>query len=115
MATVMDNIKPLQHGLTTPQSGSSLRPNPPPPYDSSRELGKGFLETCMLYVQLRPSDFPDDATKLGWILTFMMSGRAPDLAERDPHGLRGKECLPLGVNDRVCSRVPVGVLPHLSG
>lgn len=76
MATVMDNIKPLQHGLTTPRSGSSLRPNPPPPFDGSRELGKGFLETCMLYVQLRPGDFPDDATKLGWILTFMTSGRA---------------------------------------
>ncbi len=76
MATVMDNIKPLQHSLATPRSGSSLRPNPPPPFDGSCELGKGFLETCMLYIQLRPGDFPDDAMKLGWILTFMTSGRA---------------------------------------
>ncbi len=76
MVTVMDNIKPLQHGLATPRSGSSLHLNPPPPFDGSRELGKGFLETCMLYVQLRPSDFPDDTTKLGWILMFMTSGWA---------------------------------------
>ncbi len=52
MATVMDNIKLLQHGLVTPRSRSSLRTNLPPPFNGLRELGKGFLETCMLYVQL---------------------------------------------------------------
>ncbi len=47
----------------------------------------------MLYVQLRPGDFPDDATKLGWILTFMTSGWAltwrngilTDLAEKSAY------------------------------
>ncbi len=30
----------------------------------------------MLYIQLRPGDFPDNATKIGWILRFMTSGQA---------------------------------------
>lgn len=80
MATVMDNIKPLQDSLANPRSsgtsGSALRPNPPPMFDGSREHARGFLETCILYVQLRPGDFPDDATKLRWMLTFLTSGRA---------------------------------------
>ncbi len=52
MMTMMDNIKLLQHSIVTPRSGSSLCPNLPPLFDGLRELGKGFLETCMLYIQL---------------------------------------------------------------
>ena len=74
METVMDNLKPLQENIASARS--SLRPNQPPAFDGSRDQARGFLETCLLYTTLRPGDFPTEATKFGWILTFMTSGRA---------------------------------------
>ena len=72
MDTVMDNIRPLQQNVASAKS--SLRPNNPAPFDGSREQARGFLETCLLYTQLRASDFPDNPTKVTWILSFLTSG-----------------------------------------
>ncbi len=41
-----------------------------------------------------PGDFPDDATKTRVDPDVYDIRSGPDLAERDPRGLRGKECLP---------------------
>lgn len=82
MSTVMDNLKPLQDQVAslgnTSRKGSALKLNPPNPYDGSRESGEAFAKSCVLHFQLRPDDFPDLDAQIGWVLSFMDSGRAQE-------------------------------------
>ncbi|KLO05764.1 hypothetical protein SCHPADRAFT_802482, partial [Schizopora paradoxa] len=50
--------------------------NPPHEFDGSRETGSGFLNACRLYLQLQPEAFPNLEARIGWILSYMTSGRA---------------------------------------
>lgn len=87
MAVVQDMINPMQlqlaHLLNQAQVPAAPAPKPidvckPPAFDGSRELGDAFIKSCMLYLQLRANDFPTVAESIGWILSFMNSGRAQE-------------------------------------
>ena len=62
--------------FSTSSRAPSFKVNSPPEFDGSRENGEGFLNACRLYLQLRPDDFPDVSARIGWILSYMTSGRA---------------------------------------
>lgn len=62
--------------FSAPSRAPSFKVNTPPEFDGSRENGEGFLNACRLYLQLRPDDFPDVSARIGWILSYMTSGRA---------------------------------------
>jgi hypothetical protein len=66
----------------SPTTQGRLKPSPPTEFDGTRAKGKTFLNQCELYFMLRPSDFPDDETKVNWALSYMKSGRAATFAER---------------------------------
>ena len=80
MVTVMDVLKPTQDQLAllsnARPSSSGLKVNTPAVFDGSRDKGEAFIHSCLLYFGLRPQDFPDVSTQIGWILTFMTGGRA---------------------------------------
>lgn len=59
-----------------PARAPSFKVNPPHEFDGSRETGEGFLNACRLYLQLQPEAFPNLEARIGWILSYMTSGRA---------------------------------------
>jgi len=80
MITVGNILKPTQDQLallsTMRPKSASLKINSPTPFDGSRDRGEAFSHSCSLYFALRPGDFPDVATQIGWVLTFLTEGRA---------------------------------------
>jgi uncharacterized coiled-coil protein SlyX len=50
-------------------------------FSGDRERGTHFLNACRLYFSLRPHEFPDDAAKIAWALSFMQEGAAADWAD----------------------------------
>src|SRR6185369_6315645 len=79
-------LRPLQNNvadlLGQPRSHQPFVPrtqakaNPPPSYDGSRDTGDSFLKACILYIQLNAASFPTDVERIGFILSYMNSGRA---------------------------------------
>lgn len=69
---------------TTPDDAGSrrnhLRPSAPSEFDGECSHGCAFINTCLLYFALCPEQFPDDACKIHWALTFFKSGRASSWA-----------------------------------
>ena len=45
-------------------------------------MGRGFLNSCKLYMGLVPDQFVDDRTKIHWVLSYMKEGRASQFADR---------------------------------
>jgi hypothetical protein len=66
----------------SPTVQGRLKPSPPTDFDGNRAKGRAFMNQCELYFTLRPSDFPNDETKVNWVLSFMKSGRAATFADR---------------------------------
>ena len=54
----------------------------PSDFDGSRRLGRTFLNSCELYIQLSGDKFYDDQQKIHWALTFCKAGRAANFADR---------------------------------
>lgn len=79
---------PLAPPLTTPvptatvPPRSRLKPATPGEYDGSRAKGRAFYNSCMLYMRLCTSEFPDDQAKINWVLSYMKGGRAAVWADR---------------------------------
>lgn len=81
MTTVNNLIYPLhqmidQLSSRTSGSGSSLKVPLPNTFDGSREKGEAFLQSTIIYAELRPNDFATVANAITWILSFMNEGRA---------------------------------------
>jgi hypothetical protein len=68
--------------LAVARKETKLKPSAPVDYDGDRKNGRHFLNQCELYIRLRSSDFPDEATEINWALSYMKSGRAATFAER---------------------------------
>lgn len=80
-ASINAAFKPLQDMVLSGLTHQAPRPptlkvNPPPNFDGSRDRGESFMRACTLYMQLNQASFPDDATAIGWILMYMAEGRA---------------------------------------
>lgn len=61
---------------------TGLRPAHPPSFNGDRARGRPFLNAVHLYLSLCPEQFPDDATRINWVLSFMNEGRAARFAAR---------------------------------
>ncbi|GLB33349.1 putative retrotransposable element tf2 155 kda protein type 1-like [Lyophyllum shimeji] len=59
-----------------------LRPAPPDSFDGEREKGRAFINSCDLYMSLTPDAFPDEQTRINWVLSYMKGGRAARFAAR---------------------------------
>ena len=46
------------------------------PFHSDRKLVRKFLQECELYILGNPKDFPDDASKVIFVLSYMDNGEA---------------------------------------
>ncbi|GLB35237.1 hypothetical protein LshimejAT787_0208020 [Lyophyllum shimeji] len=57
-----------------------LRPAPPDSFDGEREKGRVFFNSCDLYMSLTPDAFPDEQTRINWVLSYMKGGRAARFA-----------------------------------
>ncbi|GLB42963.1 hypothetical protein LshimejAT787_1204120 [Lyophyllum shimeji] len=60
--------------------GGRLRPAPPDSFDGEREKGRAFINSCDLYMSLTPDAFPDEQTRINWVLSYMKEGRAARFA-----------------------------------
>ncbi|GLB44698.1 putative retrotransposable element tf2 155 kda protein type 1-like [Lyophyllum shimeji] len=58
------------------RGGDRLRPAPPDSFDGEREKGRAFINSCDLYMSLTPDAFPDEQTRINWVLSYMKGGRA---------------------------------------
>jgi hypothetical protein len=81
--TQMENAKP---GL---RRGNGLKPTCPETFSRDRSIGKEWIQTILHYMDLRPQDFPSDATRIGWTLSFFKEGRANSFAQ-EAHGNKWK-------------------------
>ena len=48
----------------------------PLPFDGKRENTESFLNSCSLYISVRPSEFQSEDAKMHWIMSYMQSGSA---------------------------------------
>ncbi|GLB38036.1 hypothetical protein LshimejAT787_0410870 [Lyophyllum shimeji] len=64
------------------RGGDRLRPAPPDSFDGEREKGRAFINSCDLYMSLTPDAFPDEQTRINWVLSYMKGGRAARFAAR---------------------------------
>ncbi|GLB45153.1 hypothetical protein LshimejAT787_2000580 [Lyophyllum shimeji] len=64
------------------RGGDRLRPAPPDSFDGEREKGRTFINSCDLYMSLTPDAFPDEQTRVNWVLSYMKGGRAARFAAR---------------------------------
>ncbi|GLB43974.1 hypothetical protein LshimejAT787_1501580 [Lyophyllum shimeji] len=62
------------------RGGDRLRPAPPDSFDGEREKGRAFINSCDLYMSLTPDAFPDEQTRINWVLSYMKGGRAARFA-----------------------------------
>jgi Retrotransposon gag protein len=54
------------------QTGGGLKVQKPEVYKGERgAAARTFLQSIRIYSELRPNDFPDDATKIRWVLSFL--------------------------------------------
>ncbi|GLB34317.1 hypothetical protein LshimejAT787_0112010 [Lyophyllum shimeji] len=64
------------------RGGDHLRPAPPDSFDGEREKGRAFINSCDLYMSLTPDAFPDEQTRINWVLSYMKGGRAARFTAR---------------------------------
>ncbi|GLB43148.1 putative retrotransposable element tf2 155 kda protein type 1-like [Lyophyllum shimeji] len=64
------------------RGGDRLRPAPPDSFDGEREKGRAFINSCDLYMFLTPDAFPDEQTRINWVLSYMKGGHAARFAAR---------------------------------
>jgi hypothetical protein len=65
-----------------PTPRSTLKSAPPPDFDGERARARAFLNACLLSFRTVPEDFPTDEKKIGWVLSYMKSGRALSFQQR---------------------------------
>ena len=58
-------------------------PLPPSEFDGDRSAGMTFWASCRSYIRYDPETFPDDATKIYWVMSHMTTGRAGRWATRE--------------------------------
>lgn len=58
------------------------KPATPDDFAGDRDKGRAFLNSCNLYFALAPHRFPDDVTRILWVLSFMKSDRAALFVDR---------------------------------
>ena len=58
-------------------------PLPPSEFDGDRSAGMSFWASCRSYIRYDPETFPDDATKIYWVMSHMTTGRAGRWATRE--------------------------------
>jgi hypothetical protein len=63
-------------------TSSRLKPGIPSDFDGDRVLGCSFLNSCMIYMRLRSTDFANDQDKIYWVLSYMKSGRTALCVDR---------------------------------
>ncbi|GLB36648.1 hypothetical protein LshimejAT787_0309350 [Lyophyllum shimeji] len=75
---------PCDSGPTTSftRGGDRLHPAPPDSFDGEREKGRAFINSCDLYMSLTPDAFPNEQTRINWVLSYMKGGRATRFAAR---------------------------------
>jgi hypothetical protein len=79
--TTPTSINSIVHP-TESQPKSRLKPSTPFDFDGDRTKGRGFLNSCDLYMSLCPSEFIDDQAKILWVLSYMKTDRAAAFADR---------------------------------
>lgn len=65
-----------------PSNTSGLRPANPSPFNGDRSKGRAFLNSCRIYMNLCRNLFPNDNTRIQWVLSYMNEGRAARFAQR---------------------------------
>jgi len=58
-------------------------PLPPSEFDGDRSAGMTFWASCRSCIRYDPETFPDDATKIYWVMSHMTTGRAGHWAARE--------------------------------
>jgi len=58
-------------------------PLPPSEFDGDRSAGTTFWASCRSCIRYDPETFPDDATKIYWVMSHMTTGRAGRWATRE--------------------------------
>lgn len=61
---------------------SRIKPAAPSDFDGDRTKGRAFYNSCILYIKLRASEFPNDDAKINWVVSYMKTGRAATWADR---------------------------------
>jgi Zinc knuckle/Retrotransposon gag protein len=73
---------PLAPSVPSIPSTRRAKPSAPSEFDGVRSKGWAFLNSCELYLNLVPDQFPDDQSRVLWVLSFMKAGRAARFADR---------------------------------
>src|SRR6266702_6027126 len=60
-----------------------FQPLPPSEFNGDRSTGTTFWTSCRSYICYDPEAFPDDATKICWVMSLMTSGRGAHWAARE--------------------------------
>jgi zinc knuckle protein len=58
------------------------RPARPSEFDGDRQQARAFLHACDIYMAVARHEFPNDGVKIGWVLSYMKTGRALRFAEK---------------------------------
>lgn len=66
--------QPLPNNTTAVLTHPWLKPATPLEYDGDRKKGCAFYNSCMLYMKLCLTEFPDDQAKINWVLSYMKGG-----------------------------------------
>ena len=60
-----------------------FQPLPPSEFNGDRSARTTFWMSCRSYICYNPEAFPDDATKICWVMSLMTSGRGARWAARE--------------------------------
>ena len=60
----------------------NIRPAAPPAFNGDRKKGRAFWSAVSVYMSICGAEFPSEAAKIQWVLSYMNSERAYTYAER---------------------------------
>ncbi len=60
-----------------------FQPLPPSEFNGNCSTGTTFWTSCRSYIRYNPEAFPDDATKICWVMSLMTSGHGARWAARE--------------------------------
>jgi hypothetical protein len=61
---------------------SHIKPAAPSKFDGNQTEGHTFYNSCMLYIKLHTSEFPNNDAKINWVVSYMKTGQAATWADR---------------------------------
>ncbi|PPR07897.1 hypothetical protein CVT24_002828 [Panaeolus cyanescens] len=77
----LQEIRDLLRGCLLLLSSLYLKSSPPKAYDSSREKGCTFLNSCLIFFTLAGDHFPSKHARVLWALSYMNKGCAAHFAK----------------------------------